>query len=377
MKRIGWRSLAVVAVALVGVMLAVWRRDVPTADGVVTAALPTEVAGPQAPPSPRRVAVSNEGTATAPAIAKPTRADAPVWDLCGFGKLPVPPGSSASAAANFDLPLHLGAIPTGQLYERTLAALKQGTPRQRAAASVLNMDPEQVDSAAAQLAQLALSSRDPVALSWAWTRCRSKQPCAEGLARAWTQIEPSNVTAWLALAQDEPKAAAEARAGLVAAKHYSLRGGLLVHEAMKAVPPDAEPYLRQQLAVVVTGIEAALSMPTLQPLSALCMPPPPPGSERQATCGAMATMVIEHSDSLLGHATGIRMGERAGWPAPRLAELRAEQMRLEAALLNFPMDKQQPMSCESVDRVARSVHERGELGELAYLKRQAALRERR
>ncbi|HZF78146.1 MAG TPA: hypothetical protein VEZ89_00005, partial [Rubrivivax sp.] len=113
-----------------------------------------------------------------------------VWDLCGIGKLPVPRGTSASAAANFNLPPHLGAIPSAELYERTLAILQKGTPRQRAAALVLNLDPALAEGAAAQLAELALSSRDPVVLHWAWARCHWKRPCGSGLARAWTRIEP-------------------------------------------------------------------------------------------------------------------------------------------------------------------------------------------
>ena len=46
-------------------------------------------------------------------------------------------------------------------------------------------------------------------------------------------------------------------------------------------------------------------------------------------------------------------------------------------MLGLPIDMQQPMSCESVDHVARSVRERGELGEPGHLKRKAALPERR
>ncbi|HZF81285.1 MAG TPA: hypothetical protein VEZ89_16020, partial [Rubrivivax sp.] len=189
--------------------------------------------------------------------------------------------------------------------------------------------------------------------------------------------EPSNAAAWLALQGSEPAATTEARAGLVAAQHFSLHSGVLVQEALQAVPPDAMPYLRLQVAVLAIGTDLGLGFPGLQPLVALCTPPPPPGSEQQATCSAVARMVVERSDSVLGHAIGTRMGERAGWPASRLAELHAERKRLDAAMLESPMDMQQPFSCPSVDRVTQSFRERGELGELAYVRRKAALTERR
>jgi hypothetical protein len=41
------------------------------------------------------------------------------------------------------------------------------------------------------------------------------------------------------------------------------------------------------------------------------------------------------------------------------------------------MDMQQPMSCKSIDGGMRFLQERGELGEIGYLKRKAALVERR
>ena len=375
-RRTGWSIGVVAAAVVIALVVARWVRPQAPADADATSSRPAEVTAPQSPPSRIPAAVSNEGGVRQTVSAKPTDAT-PVWDLCGLGRVPVPPGSSASAAAHFDLPTHLGAIPAAELGERTLAALKQGTPRQRAAALMLNMDPERVESAAAELAQLALSSKDPLVMSWAWSRCSGNRACGTGLARAWTDIEPTNAASWLALGQAEPAAAAEVRAGLVGAKHFSLRSGALAHEAMRAVPPDGAPYLRLYVAVVVVGFEAALGIPVLKPLTALCTPAPLPGSERQATCSAVAKMVIEHSDTLIGYAIGSRMAERAGWPAPRLAELRAERKRLDAASFESPMDMRQPMSCASVDGFSRYLKERGELGELAYLKRKAALHERR
>jgi hypothetical protein len=287
----------------------------------------------------------------------------------------MPPGTSASAPT-IDLPAHLGAIPTSELIDRTKAVLNKGNLRQRATALMLTLRSEQTEATTEQLARLAAASRDSLVISWAVNLCESKPACS-GLARTWTQIEPANAAAWLALEQSEPAASAEVRAGLVAAKHFSLRVGALVHEAMQAVPTDAAPYLRFQLAILFIGYDIAASIPNLRPLMALCTPVPPRGSERQATCSAVATMVTEHSDTVLGRAIGTRMGERAGWPASRVAELRAEENRLNAVMYESPMDMEQPMSCKSVERVMRFVQERGELGELAYLRKKAAPQGRR
>jgi hypothetical protein len=291
----------------------------------------------------------------------------------------MPPGTGASAPT-IELPAHLGAIPTAELIERTKALLNRGNPRQRATAFMLNLRSEQTEATTEQLARLAASSKDPLVISWALNLCDSKPACGVGLARAWTQIEPDNAAAWLALAASEPAAATEVRSGLVAAKHFSTRQGALVHEAMQGVPTDAPPYLRFELAILFVGYDIAVSMPNFKPLIALCMPTPALGTERQATCSAVAGMVTEHSDTLLGYAIGTRMGEQAGWPASRMAELRAQRKRLDAAMRESErelVDMQQPMSCKSIDRGMRHLQERGELGELGYLKRKAALLERR
>ena len=185
------------------------------------------------------------------------------------------------------------------------------------------------------------------------------------------------MVAWLAFEESEPARAAEARAGLAAAGHFSLRWGAAVREALPAAPADIAPYLRLQLLVWAIGIEAAVPMPSAQPLLRLCAPPLQAGSEELARCSALATVLVEHSDALLGHGLGTRIAERAGWPAARLAALRAERERMEQASMQLPFDEKQPLSCDSVERMTRLVDERAQYGELGHLKRKAALHERR
>lgn len=373
MMRWAW-LLAAGAAAVLGV-LAVWSPVAPTRPSNPPA-LPAPVAA--AMPVPTRA--TGPARAASAAVAPPVAADQPttaVWDLCGIGRVPLPPGTAASAAADVELPAHLGALPAAELGERMLATLSNGTPRQRAAALMLNLDPERSAASAAQLAELALSAKDPVMYFWAWSRCQDRRPCGSTLALAWAAAEPANAAAWLALHQTDPARQAQARAGLAAARHFSLRSGSLAQEAMQAVPADAAPYLRLKLAEFAFGFDAAVSMPSVQPLTRSCKPAAPAGSERQAACSALTEMVVEHSDTLIGYYIGMRMAEGAGWPASRLAELRAERKRIEAVAGEPAYVAEQPLSCESAERFARFMAEHAELGELGYFKRKAALQQRR
>ena len=304
----------------------------------------------------------------------------PVWDLCGIGRLPIPmPHSAAASAAELtELPAHLGSMAAARLAEQVLAELSQGTLRQRAAALILNADAERAPAAAAQVAQLALTSNDPVVLSWAWSRCHGNPACARPLARAWAQAEPDNAVPWLAWWNSDPAVATEARARIAVAKRFALNWGSLLQTTQPVLAAsDAAPYLRMMLQTYVIGFDAALSWPSFVPLTTMCNPAPKPGSEAQAACSAVAELLVDRSDTLLAYIIGSRMAESAGWPPERLTRLRAERKRIDAVRGELPLDEKQPLSCESVALSDRYWSQIFDLGELGLYKRKAALQERR
>ena len=137
--------LAVAAVLLLGALLGwTWHASVEpdAAAGVPASQTAPETvalrsAGDTAMPAPANVASSALPPMPTPsALAKgslsATATGAPVWDLCGVGRLPVPPGAAAKLdpeQALAALPPHLGRDALVDGYLALFAALADGPPR--------------------------------------------------------------------------------------------------------------------------------------------------------------------------------------------------------------------------------------------------------
>jgi hypothetical protein len=155
-----------------------------------------------------------------------------------------------------------------------------------------------------------------------------------------------------ALANEEAISAGLRQSTAYADHLHALAGALL-----NAVPADVPPYLQLNLAVEAIGMQAAVGMNYMQFMFKRCKPPWPTGTDRQAECAQLAELMVKHGDSLMSHMMGTRLGELAGWPAPRVAALLAEQATLP-----------QPLSCAVVQPLLKQIVDAARVGEMAALR---------
>ena len=229
-----------------------------------------------------------------------------------------------------------------------------------------------------RLVELARSSGDPLVLQWAVAECQ-REPghaaCAGFGVRHWLQREPRNAMAWLWLLASEPGAADEALHGLVGSGGANAHWGALSALVEQALPADVPGAVGQQLVTEAIGIDAATLMPPFNVLIDQCTPPRAAAdANRRQQCEAIAQMLVEHSDTQLVHVIGIRIGQNAGWPAERVAALRAEHKALQDASIRAMQqmygDLRLIYTCSSVERWRRSVREQhNDGGELPHARK--------
>lgn len=310
-------------------------------------------------------------------------------DICGIGirsgeALAVPdaaPDASASLPQLTIAPQRLVETGLPELWRRLGEAMRNSLdPRQQAAALIMNLPADGKYFHAAvvgeQLRQLALRSKDPLILQWAFSRCRANEGanCPHALARQWVRTEPGNLMSWLALLADEPAAQAEALHGMALARFVDIRAGQLQYQVDTAIPDDMPPYLRMSAVIQAVGVDAAL-LANLSALSRLCGASATADANRYQQCDAIAHVMVDHGRDLLTLAFGRRLAERLGWPADRLRQLNDEVASLSGLAAAKPgIDLAQPYSCESIASLRQWVKSLAVNGELGWLRGQAGLR---
>ncbi len=293
-----------------------------------------------------------------------------VWDLCGVGRVPVPPRSSASGVhVPAELPPHLGEDAQAAARQQLLAALDAGGLRARAVAAVWRGLRRSKPDGNPELQALARGASDPVVVAWALAQCSEREPC-EGLsARDWVRLEPDNAAAWSLLLEKGRAQTPGVLEGLARARRYQLHFGVLAGTVLAAMPQGIAPYLQSNLLVEAYGVQATVGLPSMQPLANLCRPAPPAGSPAHGVCDAVARVLADHSDTLLGHRIGLRMGELAGWPLAEVTRRRAQADALGFDALQI--NHEQPYDCPSVARVQAWTADMARMGELAALRQRA------
>lgn len=331
--------------------------------------------GPR-PPSPASAAGRTAGVNAALTGADALVPDAfgvAVWDLCGVGRVPVPPGMAASGVdGSAELPAHLGGDAQVVARQHLWSALESGGLRARAAAAAWQGFWRERSSGNPALQALARGASDPVVLSWALAQCREWKAC-EGLSPAdWARLEPDNAAPWSMLLDKAPPERAEVIQGLARSRRYQLHYGVLAGTVQEAMPSDIPPYLQMNLVSEALAIELAMGMPPLQPLVALCRPAPPQGSAAHAVCDSLARVLADHSDTLLGLRIGLRLGEFAGWPIAEVQRRRAQADVLPTDAMMVMMGLAQPYSCRAVALQQAWMADLARLGELAAFRQWAA-----
>lgn len=361
-RHIGWAVFALAVLLAVLLAVSAWfvsSRNVSTHALGVTA--PARVVGTAAALAASSVRLA----APAPAVAAsaPASVAQQYWDLCGVGRVPVPPGLSASSpdmGGLNNLPAPVGVHAATEAMVRMHAALPGQGPRGQALALLMDGAPLE------GLVKLAKETADPAVLQWALMKCHDqpeKGACADLSPRALTRLDPNNAMAWLLLAAREPKAEAEWWAGIRASKRIVSHASAMSAAAWNAVPADVPLYLRLPMAEFVIGMEAALPDPTLFVAFKSCRTPL--SGQRQQNCAALAELAVATGNTLGLRGLGIQLGELAGWPKERTQQLRSETDRLVSVLVNATGNDPQPFSCASVARMGQWVQQRHAEGELA------------
>jgi hypothetical protein len=374
-------------------------------------AAPTVPAGAVAAmaPAPPAAAAASAASASAPpmalaaAVARAARAasDAPAHaappglplslELCGVGRvsLPEPPVGSAGFEL---LPRPLGADARAAAWPRVLARLDASPAlRDRAAALVLRasglLDADasltqvpqpRADTAPAlqALVELARRERDPAVMRWALQLCDRAlaAPACQGLTpRDLLALAPDDAAAWLRLAQTEPAAAPEAFAAAAApSSRYVTSNFDLPAIVDAAFPPELPGYLRLDLAVAAIGIEMGfLSNPPID-VARRCQRLAATDQAARSECAALATMLVERSDSLIALTVGRAIGERLqAWPAERLAAIKAEEAREQARSMGL-IEGRGAYGCEGISRLRDFMVQRARTGELGALRAASA-----
>jgi hypothetical protein len=198
------------------------------------------------------------------------------------------------------------------------------------------------------LAQLASTSNRADVYALAFYRCHSvgiaaaEGSCSLLSAERWAQIEPGNAAPWLFAADDAAQrgdrsgqAEAYFRASKAAAFDSRLEvfADVLDSDAGRSLAPDVQATIGLDLV----GILAAIPTPGISDLlRTFCGDSAVSEPNRRQVCSDVAQLMTERSNSDVNLHVGIRLGERVGWPLPRLNALRDERdamMQLESERL--------------------------------------------
>jgi len=295
-----------------------------------------------APPPVSSAAVSS-GAAFPPASID-GRGEVPVGDLvevCGLGRIrrqpdgsPYPPTVVAAANAAFEkaaAELAASSLPL----QRAVGLYVQATVEDRRVALS-----ETARAATAELARVALSSRDPAVYALAFYRCHkagSTTPadasCSLISAANWAQLEPDNAVPWLyvasAVRQDErarDEAIFRASRAQASRLHWNAIAALTESRAFKQQPAETRGLLHSY----VVGTYAAFALPDPAPAMGYCSPTRTADASRRQVCSDLAGVFADRGSTVFELSMGTRLGARMGWPADRVAALRDRADAIQA-----------------------------------------------
>ncbi|MEO7055325.1 MAG: hypothetical protein ABI281_02320 [Caldimonas sp.] len=211
------------------------------------------------------------------------------------------------------------------------------------------------------IAKLASSTQDPYVYATAVEACRSNRvsgadapSCQLVSVEQWTRIDPTNAVPWLHLAGEarSRKDAAgvdEAMYRVATATTSRVDGARLYGEAMSRLTAEASEFEKAQVAGFVLAIVAEWQLPAYQVAVQWCAAPLLQDSNRWQACDGAAQTLMTHPSTLLERRIALRIGERARWPAERIARLREEDDALAAAQSDL-FSSPDPLGCGAVMR---------------------------
>ncbi len=224
------------------------------------------------------------------------------------------------------------------------------------------------------LASMALTTRSPKVYALAMNACQSHRKegvCLQLSPEQWARLDPDNAVPWLYVAADagdrrEAPTAAEALFRVSRAARSDAHWGALTGLVLAKLPPELPILDKVALAGEVLSLEAEALMPFV-PASQYCSVAEVRDANRQQVCSAMAEVLVNKGSSLMDVALGTSIGQRAGWPAERLAALQDERDAL--LQLNDQSAVPQRWSCTGLVRTLNQLTEMGQHGELGAMRR--------
>lgn len=381
-RRVLGAVVPVVAVLIIGAWFAGRGNvQVPMAAPVPTSASSAQDAAvtpkSEAPPGPLAIAA-------APAAEKPVP---PGWmPVCGRPPIPIDDGrNQASARLTAEV-----LLPQQAAWAKRL--LDSGEPRKQAAGLLLMRQKSiqlahplamaqgakacakeaaclqgverdaRARSMAAQrasldpLVRLALESGDVAIYGLAAKACDSDRSiggaCAQVSLAQWARLDPDNMEAWLQgagradLDKDEG-AALEALHRATAAPRHDSHGGLLMEALLASRPPDLHPATEMQVMMELLGGGWNIGNFGAASAGRHCQASQLGDANRRALCDGLARALVDRGTSLMERNSGIRIGERAGWPAERIAALKKDDDTLRTAMADRLPADERIMGCSS------------------------------
>lgn len=369
LRRTGLALVASTAALIVGLLL--WSSDDPareTSSASSTAAPVATAAGAQdAAPAASVTAAAIDFAA----LRAPTLAPGMV-EVCGFGRAEA--GSAGEQAL------------LGQLNERAEVVLREHLPRLRSSASPqVRAAGLMAERDAPALVEMALASSDPVIYAFARQLCGVNGPeigepaCRRLGPQQATQRDPDNALTWI-----DAATAADARGdtpGLATAlQRAALAGQVQAHEfrffdlAWSAAPAALPPRDGLALAAALTGIQAAFSVRGMPTLRRYC-DAAPADAGRRATCDALAQLLFARGNLLIELIIARDLAQKAGWPAPMVEQMRANQWAYTTAAAEPIRDAPGgPLGCAAMTWAVRSMLDQSRDGEVPTLRAAAARR---
>jgi hypothetical protein len=324
-----------------------------------------------APPAPSTASLAGSGPKPDLAAIAPSRGEPAArshWDLCGIGRLPVPPGASADAP-----PPHVMLEAAASLEPRWEAALATAGPRARAAARRMGLVELPAGEAAVTPA-MAEASADPVISAWAMQGCGNDVACLQATARRWQQLEPDNLAPRLSVLRWTPRPDLATLQALATATRLQVHFGQLGPSLLAAWPAGEARFLQTELLVAAMVHEAASGLPSLMPLTRACREGAANADIRDA-CQRIARTMFQHSDTLFGVNVGLGLGRVSGLPPEELRgvqSLKGQAHHATEALTKHLAD--QPWSCTSNTTLVAWAGEVQQHGEWLAIQRRLAAR---
>lgn len=314
--------------------------------------------------------------AAAREVAVPARTDE--TELCGIGRV-----KSGDDGQPRDLaPVRRAAE---RLRERMLPLLLQSADDSSRAAGLL-MQALGGDTSAAdgldagatrardELATLASVKGSPQVYAWAMQACQAQRDegaCRLLSADQWARLEPANAVAWLHVAADaqvrrDSAAVAEALYRVAHAPKSDARRAALVGVVLAKLPPETDLLARTSLAIELSRLEARAELP-LVAASQHCGVNEVRDANRAQVCTGVAELLSRRGSTLAEASLGVRIGERVGWPAERVAAASEERDAL-SLLGTSASSSSSPWSCSALTRTLAHLTETSRHGELAALR---------